>query len=142
MRLTSKVHGIKTYIWFIMDAAKRSIIGYRVSDSQRVSPCIMAMSMAFQHFHELPKNFRFIADGFSTYPLTAQQFFHEFGQAFQFRIKQVIGLTNDDAVSKEFQLFKQMIEWLNRTFKASYRKTNGFYTIDGANMTWLYRFLL
>ncbi len=27
-----KIHGIKGYIWFIMDAAKRSIIGYQISD--------------------------------------------------------------------------------------------------------------
>nr|WP_289707487.1 DDE-type integrase/transposase/recombinase [Enterocloster clostridioformis] len=105
-----KVRGIKSYIWFIMDAAKRSIIGYRVSDNRGVGPCIMAMRMAFRHFKELPKNFRFIADGYSAYPLAAQQFFHEFGDAFKFHITQVIGLTNDDAVSKEFRPFKQMIE--------------------------------
>ena len=128
-----KIRGIKTYIWFIMDAAKRSIIGYQVSDNRGVGPCIMAMRMAFRHFKELPKNFRFIADGYSAYPLAAQQFFHEFGDAFKFCITQVIGLTNDDAVSKEFRPFKQMIERLNRTYKASYRKTNGFDNIDGAN---------
>ena len=81
----------------------------------------------------LPKNFKFIADGYSAYPLAAQQFFHEFGEAFKFSITQVIGLTNNDAVSKEFRPFKQMIERLNRTYKASYRKTNGFDNIDGAN---------
>ena len=116
-----------------MDAAKRSIIGYQVSDNRGVGSCIMAMRMAFRHFKELPKNFRFIADGYSAYPLAAQQFFHEFGDAFKFCITQVIGLTNDDAVSKEFRPFKQMIERLNRTYKASYRKTNGFDNIDGAN---------
>lgn len=42
-----KVRGIKTYIWFIMDAAKRSIIGYQVSDNRGVGPCILAMRMAF-----------------------------------------------------------------------------------------------
>jgi hypothetical protein len=63
----------------------------------------------------------------------AQQFFREFGDAFKFDITQVIGLTNDDAVSKEFRPFKQMIERLNRTYKASYRSTNGFDNIEGAN---------
>ncbi len=69
----------------------------------------MAMRMAFRHFKELPKDFRFIADGYSAYPLAAQQFFHEFGDAFQFDVIQVLGLTNGDAVSKEFHPFKQMI---------------------------------
>ena len=128
-----KVRGLKTYVWFIMDAAKRSILGYRVSDNRGVGPCILAMRMAFRHFKELPEGFRFIADGYSAYPLAAQQFFHEFGEKFRFTITQVIGLTNGDEVSKEFRPFKQMIERLNRTYKASYRPTNGFDSIDGAN---------
>ena len=127
-----KIRGVKAYIWFIMDAAKRSIIGYQVSDNRGVGPCILAMRMAFRHFKELPKSFRFIADGYSAYPLATQQFFREFGDAFKFDITQVIGLTNDDAVSKEFRPFKQMVERLNRTYKASYRSTNGFDNIEGA----------
>lgn len=95
-----KIRGLKTYDWFIMDAASRSILGYQVSDNRGVGPCILAMRMAFRFFKELPQNFRFIADGYSTYPLAAQQFFHEFGDKFKFDITQVIGLTNDDAVSK------------------------------------------
>ena len=35
---------VKSYIWFIMDAAKRSIIGYQVSDNRGVGPCILALS--------------------------------------------------------------------------------------------------
>jgi transposase-like protein len=128
-----KVRGVKGYIWFIMDAAKRSIIGYQISDNRGVGPCILAMRMAFRHFKELPQNFKFIADGYSAYPLAAQQFFREFGNKFKFSITQVIGLTNDDEVSAEFRPFKQMIERLNRTYKASYRPTNGFDNIDGAN---------
>ena len=128
-----KVHGVKSYIWLIINAATRAVIGYRVSDNRGVGPCIMAMRMAFQHLKELPENFRFIADGFSAYPLAAQQFFHEFGEKFKFGITQVIGLTNDDAVSTEFRPYKQMIERLNRTYKASYRSRNGFDNYDGAS---------
>ena len=128
-----KIRGIKGYIWFIMDAASRSILGYQVSDNRSVGPCILAMRMALKHFKELPGKFKFIADGYSAYPLAAQQFFREFGEKFKFSITQVIGLTNDDEVSKEFRPFKQMIERLNRTYKASYRPTNGFDNIDGAN---------
>lgn len=81
----------------------------------------------------ISKNSRFIADGYSAYPLAAQQFFLEFGASFRFSITQVIGLTNGDAVSKEFRPFKQMSERLNRTYKLSYRPTNGFDNIDSAN---------
>ena len=128
-----KVLGIKGFIWFIMDAASRAIVGYQVSDNRGVGPCIMAMRMAFQHLKELPKNFRFIADAYSAYPLAAQQFLINVGEKFKFDITQVLGLTNDDAVSAEFRPYKQMIERLNRTYKESYRPTNGFNNYDGAN---------
>lgn len=128
-----KVRGVKAYIWFIMDAVSRSIIGYQVSDNRSVGPCILAMRMAFRHLKELPKNFKFIADGYSAYPLAAAEFARRFKDTFQFNITQVIGLTNEDEVSKEFRPYKQMIERLNRTYKASYRTTNGFDNYDGAN---------
>ena len=128
-----KIRGIKTFVWFIMDAASRSIIGYRISSERDVGACILAMRMAFRHLKKLPENFRFVADGYSAYVLAAQQFLREYGNDFKFNITQVIGLTNDDEVSKEFRPYKQMIERLNRTYKASYRPTNGFDNIDGAN---------
>ena len=116
-----------------MDAVSRSILGYQVSDNRSVGPCILAMRMAFHKLKQLPENFRFIADGYSAYPLAAQQFFHQFGEKFRFEITQVIGLTNEDEVSKEFRPFKQMVERLNRTFKASYRITCGYDNYEGAN---------
>lgn len=98
-----KVRGVKGYIWFIMDALSRSIIGYRVSDNRSVGPCILAMRQALKYFKKLPKHFRFIADGYSAYPLAAQEFKKKLGDDFSFNITQVIGLTNDDEVSKEFR---------------------------------------
>ena len=129
-----KVRGVKGYVWFVMDALKRSILGYQVSDNRGVGPCILAMRMAFRNFKDkLPKGFKFIADGYSAYPLAAQQFFIKFGEKFKFDITQVIGLTNDDEVSKEFRPYKQIVERLNRTFKATYRVKCGFDNFEGAN---------
>ena len=115
-----KVKGVKGYIWFIMDAVSKSILGYQVSDNRSVEPCILAMRRAFKGLKELPKSFRFIADGYSAYPLAAQQF-ALMDEPLAFDITQVIGLANDDAVSKEFRPYKQVVERLNRTFKESYR---------------------
>ena len=60
-----KIRGIKGYIWFIMDAARRSIIGYQISDNRGVGPCIMAMRMAFKldlpTTMKSPKNFVLIS---------------------------------------------------------------------------------
>ena len=128
-----KVRGIKAFVWLIMDAATRSIIGYQISDNRGVGPCILAMRMAFSGLKKLPENFKFIADGYSAYPLAAMEFAQKFKDDFLFNITQVIGLTNEDAVSKEYRPFKQMIERLNRTYKGSYRPTNGFDNYDGAN---------
>jgi len=128
-----KVRGVKAYVWLIMDAVSRSILGYQVSDNRGVGPCILAMRMAFRGFAKLPERFRFIADGYSAYPLAAQQFFRELGDGFKFDVTQVIGLTNEDEVSKEFRPYKQMIERLNRTFKSTYRVSCGYDNYDGAN---------
>ncbi len=89
--------------------------------------------MTFRHLSKLPKNFKFITDGYSTYPLAAMEFAKRFKDNFKFSITQVIGFSNDDEVSKEFRPYKQMIERLNRTCKASYRPTNGFDNYDGTN---------
>ena len=102
-----------------MDAAKRSIIGYQVSDNRGVGPCILAMRMAFRHLKALPENFKFIVYGYSTYSLAAQQFFHEYGEKFKFNITQVIGLTNEDEVSKEFRPYKQKILNLQKSSSCS-----------------------
>ena len=61
------------------------------------------------------------------------EFAKKFGEDFTFRVTRVLGLTNDDAVFKEHRPFKQIVERLNRTYKASYHKTNGVYNIEGAN---------
>ena len=102
-----------------MDAAKRSIIGYQVSDNRGVGPCILAMRMAFRHLKALPENFKFIADGYSAHPLAAQQFFHKYGEKFKFNSTQVIGLTNEDEVSKEFRPYKQTILNLQKSSSCS-----------------------
>jgi transposase-like protein len=128
-----RVKGKKGFVWFVMDALSRSIIGYRVSDNRAVGACILAMRMAFRKIKQLPKNFRFVADGYSAYPLAAQQFALRKENPLHFEITQVIGLTNEDAVSAEFRPYKQIVERLNRTFNSSYRNTCGYDNFDGAN---------
>lgn len=111
-----KVKGIRHYVWIVMDACKKSILGYQVSDTRAVGPCILAMRMAFDKFQIFPgKMLKFIADGYSAYPLAKQQFELEENKIFD--LTQVIGLTNDDAVSKEYRWVKQVVERLNLTFQ-------------------------
>ncbi|WP_316137301.1 DDE-type integrase/transposase/recombinase, partial [Clostridium sp.] len=120
-----KVKGIKHYVWIVMDACKKSILGYQVSDTRATGPCILAMRMAFDKFKNFPgKALNFVADGYSAYPLAKQQF--ELEENKEFNLTQVIGLTNDDPVSTEHRWVKQVVERLNRTFKSSYRVTCGY----------------
>ena len=128
----TKLKGAKQYVWFIIDALKKSILGYRVSDSRDVGPCILAMRMAFAKFKKFPgKALKFVSDGYTAYLLAAQQFALN---GMDFDITPVVGLTNVDSVSKEYRWLKQIIERLNRTFKFSYKVTNGYGSEEGANI--------
>ena len=127
----TKVKGVRHYVWFVMDAIKKSILGYQISDTRDIGPCVLAMRMAFSKFKEFPgKALKFVADGYSTYKL-AQHLFAE--KSMDFNLIQVIGLTNDDPVSTEYRWLKQIIERLNRTFKFSYQVTNGYGSREGSN---------
>ena len=65
-----KVKGVRHYVWLVMDACKKSILGYQVSYTRAVGPCILTMRMAFDKFKDFPsKALKLIADGYSTYPL-------------------------------------------------------------------------
>lgn len=127
----TKVKGKKRYVWFVMDAVKKSILGYCSSVARDVEPCIYALRLAFEKFKKFPgKALKFIADGYTAYPLARQQFALN---KMDFDVTQVIGLSNEDEVSKEFRWLKQIIERLNRTFKFSYKVSNGYGSDDGAN---------
>ena len=126
-----KVKGIKHYVWFVMDAIKKSILGFAVSNTRTLEPCMVAMRRAFAHFKDFPgKALRFVADGYSIYNLARLQFEMD-GKDFD--LTQVIGLTNEDEVSAQYRWLKQIIERLNRTFKFSYRVTNSYGSFDGAD---------
>lgn len=126
-----KIKGIRHYVWFIMDALKKSILGYQVSSTRDTGSCILAMRMAFAKFKEFPgKALKFVADGYSAYNLAHQQFALN---NMDFNLIQVIGLSNDDPISTEFRWLKQIIERLNRTFKFSYQITNGYGSNEGSN---------
>jgi transposase-like protein len=124
-----KVLGKWNYVFFIFDAIKKVILSYPVSPNRDTVSAIKALDDALSKFEKLPDDLTFIFDGNPIY-LLAQHYFAQHG--INFDIKQVIGLTNDDAVSEEYRPLKQIIERLNRTFKGNYRPTNGFNSSDGS----------
>jgi len=109
----TKVKDVRQYVWFVMDAIKKSILGYQVSYTRDTGYCILTMRMAFSKFKEFPgKALKFVTDGYTAYQLAQQQFKLK---GSDFNLIQVIGLTNDDPVSTEYRWLKQIIEHLNRT---------------------------
>ncbi|WP_196591966.1 DDE-type integrase/transposase/recombinase [Pectinatus frisingensis] len=94
---------------------------------------ILVLRKAFHSLKNLSESFRLIVDGSSAYPFAAQQFQMTYGDAFKFAVTHVIGLTNDDDVSKKFCPFKQLVERLNRTFKSSYLVRCGYDNYNGSS---------
>lgn len=118
-----RVKGRWHYLFFFFDAVKKIILSYPVSPNRDTLSAIKALDQVFQKFKEIPEDLMFVVDGNPIYIL-AQHYFA--GHGIHFDLHKVIGLTNDDPVSKEYRPMKQIIERLNRSFKGNYRATTGF----------------
>lgn len=124
-----RVNGRWHYLFFFFDAVKKVILSYPVSSNRDTATAIRAMDEVLLKLKEIPENLTFVVDGNPIY-LLAQHFFHQ--HEISFDVKQVIGLTNEDEVSREYRPLKQIIERLNRTFKGNYRSTYGFGSESGS----------
>lgn len=118
-----RVNGKWHYVFFFFDAVKKIILSYHVSPNRDTPSAIVALDDVLSKFKTIPTNLKIIVDGNPIY-LLAQHFFAQ--NDIFFDVSQVIGLTNEDPVSKELRPLKQIIERLNRTFKGNYRSTHGF----------------
>ena len=118
-----RVNGKWHYIFFFFDAVKKIILSYHVSPNRDTPSAIIALDDVLSKFKAIPKKLNIIVDGNPIY-LLAQHFFAQHDIFFD--VSQVIGLTNEDPVSKELRPLKQIIERLNRTFKGNYRSSHGF----------------
>ncbi|QZT32668.1 DDE-type integrase/transposase/recombinase [Caldalkalibacillus thermarum TA2.A1] len=124
-----RVNGRWHYLFFFFDAVKKVILSYPVSPNRDTLSAIKAIDEVLHKLRETPQDLTFVVDGNPIY-LLAQHFFAQ--QDISFDVKQVIGLTNEDPVSKEYRPFKQIVERLNRTFKGNYRSTHGFGSEQGS----------
>ena len=124
-----KVNGKWQYLFFFFDAVKKIILSYRISPERDALAAIKALDDTLIKIDDLPEDLSFVVDGNPIY-LLAQHYFAERGVNFD--IKQVIGLTNNDAVSAEYRPLKQIVERLNRTFKREYKTKYGFNSSAGS----------
>ena len=124
-----KVLGKWNYIFFIFDAEKKIILSHYLSPNRDTTSACRAIDEALSKFKELPEDLKLVVDGNPIY-LLAQHFFAQ--NDTYFKVKQVIGLSNDDPVSAEYRPLKQIIERLNRTFKKNYKFNYGYNSFNGA----------
>ena len=125
-----RVLGSWNYIYFFFDAKNKIILSHRYSPNRDTQTAIKAIYDVIRHYgKDIPENLNLVVDGNPIY-LLAQQYFQRHG--IDFDVTQVIGLTNEDPVSKEYRPLKQIVERLNRTFKANYKPLGGFSSESGA----------
>jgi len=124
-----KVNGVWHYVFFFFDAVKKIVLSYRVQKLRDWKSAVLAINDVLVKLKEIPDNLNLITDGNPIY-LLARQWFAQYG--IHFDVTQVIGLSNEDEVSKEYRPLKQIIERFNRTFKGNYKPTGGFSADFGA----------
>ena len=124
-----RVNGKWQYLFFFFDALKKIILSYRISPDRDTEAAVRALDDTLKKIGQLPEDLTFVVDGNPIYRL-AQHVFYQHG--IHFDLKQVIGLTNNDEVSREYRTLKQIIERLNRTFKREYKTTYGFKSSAGS----------
>lgn len=125
-----KILGKTNYIFFYFDAIKKIITSYRVFEKRDSLSSIKACYSTLCKYDKLPKSLKVISDGNPIYNVAVQYWTQN---GLPFTLYQVIGLTNQDDISKEYRSQKQIIERHNRTLKYYYRPKGGFTSLDNAN---------
>ena len=125
-----KILGKTNYIFFYFDAIKKIVTSYRVFEKRDSLSSIKAAYSTLSKYDKLPDSLKVISDGNPIYNV-AVQYWTQHG--LPFKLYQVIGLTNQDDISKEYRSQKQIIERHNRTLKYYYRPKGGFTSLDNAN---------
>ena len=125
-----KVMGKIAYIFFYFDTIKKIVTSYRVFEKRDSLSSIKAAYQTLSKYDVLPDDLQVISDGNPIYNV-AVQYWTEHN--LPFKLYQVIGLTNQDDISKQYRSEKQIIERHNRTLKYHYRPKGGFSSLDNAN---------
>lgn len=125
-----KILGKTNYIFFYFDAIKKIVTSYRAFEKRDSLSSIKACYSTLCKYDKLPESLKVISDGNPIYNV-AVQYWTQHG--LPFTLYQVIGLTNQDAISREYRSQKQIIERHNRTLKYYYRPKGGFTSLDNAN---------
>lgn len=131
-----KVKGKWYYIFYFYDAKRKLILADYITPQRTTESAVIAINQVLQKMPKIPVDLQFVVDANPIYQV-AQIYFAQ--HDINFEIKQVVGLTNKDPITREYRFLKQTIERLNRSFKTNYRASTGFGSVTGsASYTALY----
>ena len=124
-----KISGNRAYTFLFI--SNHIITAYNIDYSRDVLPATASMIESLR-YNDKKQKITFITDGNPSYPSAILFINKNKLTDIPVSIKQVIGLQNNDVTSEEFRPFKQVIERLNRTYKAHIRQASGFNSYNGA----------
>lgn len=119
------------YVFFGSDTVSKIITSYRIFDHRTTRNAVTTLYESINKFSSLPPDLNIVTDGNPIYN-AAQVFFSM--NDIKFDLYQVIGVKNNDEVSRTWRPFKQAEERLNRTYKQNYYGTNGYGSLRNANV--------
>ena len=130
------VQGVTRYTWFVIDKNSRAICGYNLSETRGAEPALALLQTCYGP----PDTTKYtgaeiVTDGLGSYDSAVVAYNTEASKTNQdacITKHTVIGLQNLNAESKEYRVYKQLVERLNRTYKYHTRPRAGFKTFDGA----------
>lgn len=127
------VDGETTYTWFSIDSDTRAICGYNISNNRGAIPALALLYDTFGKPEDNQDNtFTFVVDGNPSYDNAIMAYNTQTPGKNTISKRTVIGLQNVNEESREYRMFKQLVERLNRTYKFHTRPRAGFKTFDGA----------
>jgi len=126
-----KVKGKSNYVFFGSDTTKKIITSYRIFAHRSTRNAVTTLYQTFNKFPSRPPDLNIVTDGNPIY--NASQVFFKMNDI-NFDLYQVIGVRNNDDVSRKWRVYKQVEERLNRTYKQNYYGTNGYGSLRNANI--------
>lgn len=134
-----KILGAWHYTWFAIGTESHAIMAWDVSDNRGQLPAVGVINQALDaRDPNVPGTMILVGDGNPSYDAATNAVNSDAdgmplppGRRRVERIT-VVGLRDDDEVSRQFRSFKQMIERLNRTYRYHTRSCSGHKSVNGA----------
>lgn len=134
-----KVLGVWHYTWFVIGTETRTIWAWEVSDDRGEMPAVAVINHTLQ---SRPKDLQgtlvLIGDGNGAYDAASNAVNIDADGAplpvaeRKVERRTVVGIKNNDEQSRQFRVFKQLIERLNRTYRYHTRSRSGHKSLNGA----------